>query len=136
MDVILRQTPDNGDICVEAGVVETDGGLVTSAYLSLFNGSDWWGDLLETDPNFQYPSRFEQLLSGLPATTGNLQRLADAAVRDLNYLVDVGAASDVTATATMPGVDRIMISGVISAIGEETDFQFVANWRFNSDPDR
>ena len=134
MDIALRQTVDGGDICVQAGVVETDGGLVTSAYLSLFNGSGWWGDVLETDPSFQYPSRLEQLISGLPATTGNLQRLSDAAVQDLNYLVDVSAASEVTATATMPGVDRIMISGVINAVGEETDFQFVSNWRFDSDP--
>ena len=136
MDVALRQTNDNGDICVTAGVVETDGGLVTSAYLSLFSGSNWWGDVLETDPSFQYPSEFETLLSGLPATTGNLQRVAEAAVRDLNYLVDVGAASEVTATASMPGVDRIMISGTINAVGEETDFQFVSNWRFDSEPDR
>ena len=127
-DVALRQTPNNGDICVTGGVVELDGGLETAAYLSLFNGADWWGDVLETDPVRQYPSETEQALAGLPATTGNLRRISEAVKADLQWMTTTGVATSVDASATMPGRGQIRITVTINAEGEPQEFQFLQNW--------
>ena len=138
-DVILRQTPNDGDICVSGGLVDMDGGLCTAAYLSLFGGNfsddgsqdnptGWWGNVLETDPSFQMVSRTQNLLQGIPATSSNLVRIQDAATADLDWLTDVMAASSVEVTVTMPDRSHIQITANINAEGEPQRFQFLANW--------
>ena len=97
-DVKLFQTDNEGDITVRDGVVEMGGGLETAAYLSLFGGNEdddgladnpktWWGNLDEIDPAKQYRSETQNLLRGIPATSGNLRRIEDAASRDLAWFI-------------------------------------------------
>ena len=73
VDVALRQTVDGGEITVINGIVELDGGLETSVYLSLFGGNvddpgdrvsdkTWWGNYDETNPNRKYRSRLQYQL--------------------------------------------------------------------------
>lgn len=139
-DVKLFQTDNDGDIAVRDGVVEMGGGLETAAYLSLFGGNEdddgladnpktWWGNLDEIDPAKQYRSETQNLLRGMPATSGNLRRIEDAASRDLSWFVSERAASSVTVSASMPGVNRIKITVDIEADGIESRFEFVENWR-------
>ena len=145
-DVILRQTQNDGDICVTGGLVAMDGGLSTAAYLSLFGGnfsddgsqdnpSNWWGNRLETDPAFQYRSLTQNLLQGIPATSSNLLRVRDAATTDLEWLVTTGAASSVEVSVAMTDRDHIQITAEINAQGEPSRFQFLANWRSSIDAD-
>ena len=139
-DVSLFQTNDDGDITVENGVVTMSGGLETSAYLSLFGGAEdddgrednpanWWANLDEVDPAKEYHSETQNLLQALPATTGNLRRIEDAANRDLSWFITNKVASSVIVAASIPGINRIKLKIDIEAQGEETSFEFVENWK-------
>jgi len=139
-DVKLFQTVNDGEITVVNGVVEMSGGLETAAYLSLFGGNEdddvrgsnpfnWWGNLDEVDPVRQYRSETQHLLQAIPATTGNLLRIEDAANRDLAWFLDERVASSVTVEATIPALNRIQITIDIEANGEESSFVFTENWK-------
>lgn len=139
-DVKLFQTDDDGNITVENGLVEMSGGLETAAYLSLFGGNEdddgradspanWWANLDEFDPTRRYHSETQNLLQAIPATTGNLRRIEDAAGRDLAWLVDSGVASSVLVAASIPGINRIKLTIDIEAVGPESSFEFVENWK-------
>ena len=138
-DVDLFQTPDQGNIFVEGGLVAMSGGLETSAYLSLFGGNEddqgrdndsksWWGNLLETSESGKYRSETQNLLQSLPLTSANILRVQDAATRDLQYLISEDIASTVTVVATVPALNKICLTISVNAEGEEVTFRFVANW--------
>lgn len=142
-DVRLFQTDNDGNIIVRDGIVEMDGGLGTAAYLSMFGGNEdddgltdnpktWWGNLGEIDPVRQYRSETQNLLRGLPATSGNLRRIEDAASRDLAWFVSERVASSISVSASIPGVNRVKIIVDIEADGIESRFEFVENWKVSA----
>ena len=139
-DVSLFQTNDEGNITVEGGIVTMGGGLETSAYLSLFGGDEdddgrannpanWWANIDELDPAKEYHSETQNLLQALPATTGNLRRIEDAANRDLAWFITSKVASSVNVVASIPGINKIKLTIDIEAIGVESSFEFVENWK-------
>ncbi len=139
-DVKLFQTVDDGNFTVENGIVEMSGGLETAAYLSLFGGNEddaggsdetftYWGNFDETEPEKQYRSETQNLLKGIPATTGNLRRIEDAARRDLDWFLSSNVASSVTVAASIPALNRIKFVIDIEADGEESRFEFTENWK-------
>ena len=141
-DVLLFQTDNDGDIVAEGGLVEMTGGLETAAYLSLFGGNEdddgrednpgtWWGNTLESLPERQYRGETQYLLRSLPAIPANLLRLEEAAKRDLSWFVSVGAATSITARASMPGVNRVRLLIIIEARGTVTQTEYLENWRAN-----
>ncbi|MCH9712744.1 MAG: hypothetical protein K0U20_08990 [Proteobacteria bacterium] len=140
MDVLLYQTNDDGEINVENGVIEMAPGLDNAVYLSLFGGNEdcsarpncpftWWGNISEDDDAFKYKSETLFLLKGLPATTGNLHRIEQAAIRDLNWLITNKVASTVLVTVSIPALNRVKILVNIEAEGMESNFEFVENWK-------
>lgn len=139
-DVKLFQTPDDGNITVENGVVEMSGGLKTAAYVSLYGGNQaddgrtdnaftWWGNRDEIDPVKQYRSETQNVLESLPATTNNLRKVEDAANRDLAWFVEKKVASSVSVVASIPALNRIKLTITIEANGIESSFEFVENWK-------
>ena len=139
-DVSLFQTNDEGNITVEGGIVTMSGGLETSAYLSLFGGDEdddgrddnpanWWANIDEVDPAKEYHSETQNLLQALPATTGNLRRIEDAANRDISWFITNKVASTVNVVASIPGINKIKLTIDIEAQGEESSFEFVENWK-------
>lgn len=139
-DVRLFQTNNDGDIVVEGGIVEFSGGLETFVYLALFGGNElddgralnphnWWGNLGENDPARQYRSETQYLIESIPAVPSNLRIIEDAVTRDLTSLLDINAASSITVSATIPGLDRLGLQITIEADGVESSFEFVENWR-------
>jgi len=139
-DVNLFQTPNDGEINVEGGIVEMNGGLETSAYLSMFGGNEdddgsadnsktYWGNLDETEPEKKYISKTQYLLKSIPATSGNLKRIEGAAKSDLAWFISSNVASSVDVVATIPGLNKIKLSITILANGEEKTFSFTENWR-------
>lgn len=123
-DVLLRQTNDGGDITIEGGQLLMSEGLETSAYLSLFGGNEddpagtdtsrqWWGNLLEVEPERHYRSETQFLLHALPAIPFNLRRIEQAAARDLEWMLDTAAAQSVATEATIPAVNRVRVRLVI-----------------------
>lgn len=138
-DVSLFQTVDDGDISVISGVVEMNGGLETMAYLCLFGGNfdddgsqdstaAWWGNLDEEDPARKYVSETQNLMAGLATNTANLQRLQDAAERDLAVFLTENIASSVDIVLSMPAVNRVDFFIKIDAFGQEFEFTFTQNW--------
>lgn len=139
-DVLLFQTPDNGDMEIEEGLVTLTPGLDTAAYLSLFGGNwkddgsqnnrqTWWGNLDETEPSKRYRSEAQFLLGTIPAIPRNLRRIEDAATRDLQWLLDERVASSLTVSASLVGLNRVKIEIVIRAEGDESQFSYTENWR-------
>ncbi len=139
-DVQLFQTDDDGNIIVENGLVAMSGGLSTAAYLSLFGGNEednggqdtslsWWGNVDENEPEKQYRSETQHLLQSIPATSGNLLRIQEAALRDLDWMLSSDVASSVSVAASIPGLNRIKLIADIKAEGEEFRFEFVENWK-------
>lgn len=138
-DVLLFQTPDDGDIEIEDGRVTVSGGLETAAYLSLFGGNEndsgraddpltWWGNIDESLPEREYRSETQYLLRSIPAVPANLRRLERAAERDLAWMVP-NVATAVSAAATMPARNRVRLTVSIEAAGRPSEFEYYANWR-------
>ena len=138
-DVLLFQTLNDGDISVTGGIVQMSGGLETAAFISLFGGNDaddgrpnneftYWGNRDEVDSNFKYVSETQNLLASIPATSSNLRRVEEAALRDLQWFIDVGAASSVDVEASIPSINRVKLVINIEAEGEESQFEFSENW--------
>lgn len=138
-DILLFQTNDGGEITVENGLIEMSGGLATAAYLSLFGGNkkddgrtenpfNWWGNRGETDPAKHIRSETQNLLQGLALSSAALLQIEDAVKRDLQWMINEGAASSISVEATIPGLNKLLISVSIEAVGEESNFRYVANW--------
>ena len=131
-DVLLFQTVDDGEINIENGLVEMSGGLETAAYLSMFGGDEdlkeWWGNLEETEPARKYRSETQNLLQSIPATSGNLRRIEQAATRDLAWFLELKVASSVDVSASIPSINHVSITVVIEAEGVQSEFNFVENW--------
>lgn len=141
-DVKLFQTLDDGDMTIESGVVEMNGGLGTAAYLSLFGGNEddnatpgndltWWGNLIELDRSRHYTSETQHLMQSLPLITGNLSRIQDAAKRDLNWFLTEKIASSVEVEARIPDVNTVTLDVRIIAEGVESSFKFTENWKLD-----
>lgn len=139
-DVLLFQTVDNGNINVVNGQTELTDGFETAVYISLFGGNEaddgtdgnsqnWWGNLDENDPSGVIRSETGYIINMSRPIPANLGNIEDAAVRDLQWMIDSGAASSVEATASMPGLNRVNLSITIRAEGEETQFTFSENWK-------
>jgi len=139
-DVLLFQSNDGGEICIEGGLMKMSAGLRSAAYISLFGGNQaddgregnidgWWGNLSETDPSRKIVSETQFLLNRLAPVSANLLRIQDAVENDLKWMVDVKAASSITAVASMPGRNRVNIKIAILALGEEITFEFSENWK-------
>lgn len=135
-DVLLYQTVDDGNITVTNGLVEMSGGLETAAYLSLFggdeDGSNWWGNIDELDIAGQYHSETQELLRSIPSTSGNLIRIKDAVERDIAWFIDKKIASSISVVISIPALNRVKIIVTITAQGDESEFEFVENWKISA----
>lgn len=138
-DVRLFNTADGGEIEYINGVATMSDGLEAAAYLSLFGGNEddsgqraddrkqWWGNLSETDPARRYRSATQNALQAMPATTGNLLRVQDAALSDLDWMKDALAAQ-VAVLVTMPALNTIKIDVSILVNEELLPFSFTKEW--------
>ena len=142
-DVLLFQTPNQGDINIEDGFVEMSGGLGTAAYISLFGGNieddgsqdtnkGYWGNVIEPIATRRLVSRTQFLLRSIPLTSSNLLRIEDAATQDLQWMLDTGIASSVSVSATVQGLNKLELTINIEAVGQQDTFKFIANWEARS----
>lgn len=135
-DIHLYQADgDGGEIDVTNGEPLMDEGIESAVYLSLWGGNEddpglegdkskqWWGNVEEPEEARRYRSETQYLMHALPAVPGNLRRIEDAAVRDLQWMVtELGAA--VAAKATIPGIDRITLQVAVVIDGKKHPFKF------------
>jgi phage gp46-like protein len=132
-DIKLFETPNGGEIAIVNGQVGMTDGLETAAFLSLFGGNaddsaqtaddpkQWWGNLSETDLTKRFRSATQYLLSTLPLIPANLQRIEEAAMSDLAWMLD-SVATDLAVRATMPGPKRINLDCALTIDGNTTSF--------------
>lgn len=136
-DVLLFQITDGGEIEVINGTTTMTAGFGTMAYLCLFGGQEdgtvWWGNLIEEDPNKHLIGVLQPLIRGLPVTSANIIRIEEAALADLQVFIITGIASSVEVSATLEDRNRIQLDGTITADGVETAFSFTLNWRAMAD---
>lgn len=120
-DVLLFQTPDDGDVEVVNGVVTLTDLPGSAAYISLFGGNQdgaaWWGDPAMT-------SQTQKLLDELPPTSGNLRRLEDAMKTDLAWMSSAPYGWAVDASAFMLELNRVTLVATING----TAYQFTQEW--------
>lgn len=139
-DISLFQTLDDGEITVEEGIFLTGDGLGTAVYLSLFGGNveddgfsensnQWWANVANDPPSKQYRSRTQHLLISLSMTLGNLKRVQDAVIKDLDWMLDEKIASSISAVVVVEDANRISISVSINAEGDVSEFRYVTNWK-------
>lgn len=140
-DVLLFQTIDGGNVIIEANQdIQLTGGFETDFYLSLFGGNEedngsndnkfnWWANLLENDPAYQFRSKFQNLLISLPLVSGNIRRLEDAAKSDLKPYLDNGSVTELTVLIIMTGPRRISVTINAYADGNKINLTFLANWQ-------
>jgi hypothetical protein len=142
VDLLLFQSDDDGEIEFIAGQPTMSDGLATSAYLSLFGGSErdsgltdgealqWWANFEEPVAERRQRSQTQALLQQIPATPANLRRVEDAALADLAWMSGALDAT-VAVEASMPALDNISIAVSIT-IGQTTyEFDFASTWGGN-----
>ena len=141
-DVVLYQSLDDGEIEIVDGIVTMDGGLQTAVYLSLFGGNDddaagfdtrlsWWGNIQENDESKKIRSLTQYNLKALPATTFNMLIIKDSVLRDLAWMTEIGAATEVDCEVSIPAINKVQINVKINAEGSSSEFEFFENWRIN-----
>lgn len=135
-DVLLRQSNDGGEITLEGGLLLLSEGLETAVYLSLFGGNEddpgdgdttlqWWGNLLDTEPERAYRSETQYLLASLPAIPANLRRIEQAAARDLKWMLDTKNAQSVSVEATIPSLNRVRLGvSIVTATDQRLELSF------------
>jgi hypothetical protein len=111
--------------------IKLDTGLETAVYLSWFGGNAhdhglvrddnetghnhnfrWWGNLGESEDR-QMISETAHLLLALPATSNNLLLVEDAAVRDIQWMLDGDYATEATVSVALISVNRILLTAQI-----------------------
>jgi len=139
-DVRLFNTSDGGEVEFVAGQPAMDEGLETAVYLSLFGGNEedsglpvddkkqWWGNLEEPDASKRYRSEVQNLIAALPAITGNLKRIEDAALRDVAWLVESGVAESATCSAGIPAINWIQMRLELVINGRVFPVEFSKPW--------
>lgn len=119
-----------GDVQYSGGDIVTDGGLETAVYISLFTDAfdaatgagGYWGDTVDDQPG-------GSLLWTLARTvisetlTGQIETICSDA---LQWLIDSGAAADVTVTATITGQFSVSIAISITQNGVQSLYSY--NW--------
>jgi phage gp46-like protein len=134
-DVLLRQTNDGGSITVENGLTLLSEGLEVAAYLSLFGGNEedpgdadttlqFWGNLVEPNQSAMDRSETQYLVRSLPSVPSNLRRIEQAAERDLAWMVETGTATEVTAEAYIPELNRVGLTITIETTVEKLILEF------------
>ena len=122
-DVYIFDTRDGGDVTLD---LEIRDGLESSFYLSIFGGNSkddgleknpftWWGNIGETIQSRIYRSETAYLLRTIPPTSKNLQRIRDAANRDLAWVLTEGVCKTLDIQVSMPARNNVKI--VINADG-------------------
>ena len=138
-DVLIKQTPDGGAIDIQGGLVEMTGGFESAFYLTLFGGdkdddgtenskNNWWGNLVEEDQDLIVRSRTQHILITLVAISGNLIRLENAILADLQVFINIGAVETIEANAALVDVRKVEIIINLRANGENIEIRFLENW--------
>ena len=136
-DVLLFQTVDDGEIAVTDGIVSMTNGFETAVYLSLFGGNDddsgradddltWWGNIGARDPDERMVSQTQNMMRGLPVTSGSLPSIRNAIKNDLSWMSKY--VENMEITLAIPGPKRIDIRIRFDFNGAPVTLNYTQNW--------
>jgi len=141
-DLLLRDTPDGGDILIEKGFMASDQTFGTAVYLSLFGGNKedngrirnrrtWWGNMLRgVNETQRLVSRFQAVVFGLPMTTRNIMDAEEAARLDLGWITTEKIADEVLVNGRAVSRNSFTLTIQINASGNTIyDNAFAIFWR-------
>jgi phage gp46-like protein len=128
-DLMLFPTMDGGDIQIIGGQPIMDPGMSTAVYISLF-GQDFWGNSIAPDNSHKLNSKLETIVAGKFKGTQTQNDIQAAALTALQWMIEDGVASAVTALATIPAPDQIMLTVGITQPGAGTPayLKYLLNW--------
>ena len=129
-------TEDGTTIEYQGGQPVMDGGIENAIVLSLFVTQGWPCNILFGKPEEKLGSDF-MLEMKKSITLETLNSAADAAKKSLQWMVDVGLASEIQAAASNPSYNRVDVRIFIKYPGSDID-EFLAsrnadNWLFQKD---
>jgi phage gp46-like protein len=129
-DPKIKIDSDGADLMFKGGQPIMDSGLENAVLISLFSGSEWFGNAFAS-PSSRIESRFYPLT--LKAITASrLAELERAVKADLKGLVAQGVMADPSVRASNPTGDRLQIEITISPPGTEAEVillsRYGANW--------
>ena len=141
-DVLLTSTDDGGEIIETDGIIEATAGFETAAFISLFGGNKnddgtestkpqaWWGNLTDPDnPERWMTSRTQNILTGFPATPGNLNKIIEAANLDLAWFKSEKIADTIEISASIPARNKLQLDIIILKDQKKlTELRYEENW--------
>lgn len=127
-DLMLYPTMDGGDVILRGGQPNMDDGLSTAAYISLFGG-DYWGNSIAPDNSHKLTGNVQKVMDGKFKGPQTLLDLQAAAQTDLQWMLDDGVASSVTAVATLPLPNQALLVVTITQPGSGVQaLKYAINW--------
>ena len=87
-DLLIKETGNGGDLVLKGNDLAMVSGAENMPYLSMFGGSNWWGNnlLLGEDIDIQFSSESEQAINDMSLNSSGRVLLENAIQRDLASL--------------------------------------------------
>lgn len=142
-DVLLKDSPDGGEIEIKDGLISCDKGFSTAVYLSLFGGNEddkglaesnkgFWGNCLG-DKKTRLVSRFQNVIKGCPLTPKNVLAACSAAKDDLDWMLEDKIADDISVTGRILSVTNANFHvKIMKQNANVIETEFGVNWEANN----
>ncbi len=114
-DLKVFLTKEGADFDFSGGQPDMDTGLGTAAIMSLFSSEPWIGNTFNA-PEERIGSRFESETQKAITVT-QLENIRNAALADLQWMLDSGAASKLDVSVLLPAHDRLEVTVLITPPG-------------------
>ena len=129
--VLLLASNDGGEIDIVNGVTTMSAGLETAVYLSLFGVNsdvEYWGNYLTDKPEEKLQGKTDRFLTGLPVSSGYINEIKRVVNEDLTWLIDIGIATEIEVTVTIPTMNTYHIT--VDILGEDSNESiYNINWQ-------
>jgi phage gp46-like protein len=103
---------DGADLDFQAGQPVMDRGIENSVLLSLFTAADWVGNVLMDKPTQKYKGKFLEAIDQ-PINASALTDIRNAALVDLNWMLETGLAAELDASVSNPQSNTLKVLIVV-----------------------
>lgn len=126
MSDIYLKPEATADMVIINGLPQLTEGLDNTVYLSLFM-PDYWGNSISDD---KYNSEVPQIMAEQSLTNQTRLDIIDAATEALNWMIEVGIASEIEITAEIPEIGKLYLAVKITQpeLDDPLDFTYALNW--------
>jgi len=126
---------DGAELTFQAGQPVMVRGIENAVILSLFTESDWIGNTLVTRPTQKFGGKFLEAIKQ-PITVSALNDIRNAALSDLNALIEIGLFEEIDVAVKNPQSTRLSVVIVVKPPGSELEVFLLTNngllWTFQT----